>query len=77
MLTHKSPFSQVIVMVDEKPKSMINKIKYTGRRNDPLDPEEENARMLEAERDQVKIDLFWVPHSRTHSFTRLYWLRTY
>lgn len=33
-----------------------------GPRNDPLDPEEENERMMKAETDQVKIDLFWVTY---------------
>ena len=70
--SNKNSLNQHRVIMDEKPKSMIKKIKYTGHRNDPLDPEEENQLMSAAERDQVKIDLFWVKtltHSLTHSLT--------
>ena len=62
MHSHKTSSSLTPVVVDEKTKSAIKKIKYTGPRNDPLDPEEENGRMMKAEADQVKIDLFWVTH---------------
>ena len=62
MHSHKILLNHTPVVMDEKPKSAIKKIKYMGPRNDPLDPEEENERMMKAETDQVKIDLFWVTY---------------
>ncbi len=62
MHAHKILLNHTPVVVDEKPKSAIKKIKFTGPRNDPLDPEVENERMMKAEADQVKIDLFWVTY---------------
>ncbi len=75
--SNKNSLNQPRVIMDEKPKSMIKKIKYTGPRNDPLDPEEENELMAAAERDQVKIDLFWVKTINHLSYLSLAYLFTY